>query len=278
MPKGSKQKYKQFTISSVEEGMVALGSLISKTIINLKKYKEYFTEVEALQDKYVSLQEKSSKEIYIPSNEYEDIKDKLLFRQRELLKILADEQSSSFSYKNLRKFLANKKYIERNSSTNINELLNEFLNLRNWSFHNPQSLLVAAKESVNKRLSKELTGFVKLEPQLNPVPIDIVTHYDLLMLMSLVIHVSRRITQFELVLENMKADYAEMNKKVVPQKMIMIKGQITTDIVYQEVPRIDRFYDICGDITQISMAIQKSKYDGSDKSFNEWVIKKNCQE
>ena len=33
--------------------------------------------------------------------------------------------------------------------------------------------------------------------------------------------------------------------------------------------------DYGSDIAQISMAIQKSKYDGSDDKFNDWVIRRN---
>ena len=33
--------------------------------------------------------------------------------------------------------------------------------------------------------------------------------------------------------------------------------------------------DFGSDIAQISMAIQKSKYDGSDDKFYEWVIRRN---
>ncbi|MEA5057230.1 MAG: hypothetical protein VB047_06700 [Anaerotignum propionicum] len=278
MSKGSKQKYKQFTISSVEEGMVVLGSLISMTIISLNKYNEYFKEIETLKDRYMGLQEQTKEEIYIPSKEYDDINDKLLYRQRELLTAIADEQSASFSYKNLRKLLIKKELIDRKLSTQVDGLLDEFLDLRNWSFHNPQSLLVATKETANKRLPKELEGFLEIKPQLNPLAIDKVTHYDLLMLLSLVLHVSRRSEEFSLILENMKADYAEMNQKIEPPMMMIINGEMTPDVRYIEVPRINRLCGMRGDITQISMAIQKSKYDGSDKSFNDWVINKNYSE
>ena len=65
--------------------------LISGVVVNLEKYKEYATEAELLL-------EKTDGE-YVPAKEYESVNDKLLFRQREILKLTADHQSSSFSYK-----------------------------------------------------------------------------------------------------------------------------------------------------------------------------------
>lgn len=274
MSKGSKKQYKQFAINSCEEGMMALSSLIVMLIINLNKYKEYFTEVDFLCKKYINLQDNSEKEINIPSKEYDDINDKLLYRQREILKVLADHQSSSFSYINLREYLVKRKYLVKELDSDTHKMLLEFLDIRNWSFHNPQSLLVASKEIAVKRLPKELVEMVNIEPQLNPILIDTVTHYDLPMLITLVIHANKRIEQFELILENMKADYSEMNKKITPKKYLILNGKLTEEVVYKEIPRISRFIDQSSDMAQISMAIQKSKYDGSNKSFNEWVIKK----
>ena len=95
MSGGSKQQFKQFTINSIKDACLALGMLISGVVVNLEKYKEYATEAELLL-------EKTDGE-YVPAKEYESVNDKLLFRQREILKLTADHQSSSFSYIDLRK-------------------------------------------------------------------------------------------------------------------------------------------------------------------------------
>lgn len=58
--------------------------------VNLEKYKEYASEAESLLE--------STQEEYVPAKEYDDVNDKLLYRQREILKFTADHQSSSFSY------------------------------------------------------------------------------------------------------------------------------------------------------------------------------------
>lgn len=271
----NKKTYKQFPLNTAEEGMQALASLISSVIVNLKKYKEYALEVEELQKKYSNLSKDVTKEILIPAKEYDDINDKLLYRQREILKYLTDYQSSSFSYINLRDFLVKRKLLIRTLDEKTKQLLNELLDVRNWSFHNPQSMLVAAKESAIKRVPKELVDIFNIEPQLNPIIIDCITNYDLLMLATLVSHSQKRIEQFELILDNMKNDYTEMYEKIPNRQYHFVKGQLSNQVFYQELPRIDRLVSVNSDMPQISMAIQKSKYDGTIESFEKSVIKKS---
>lgn len=271
----NKKTYKQFPVNTTEEGLQALASLISSVIFNLKKYKEYSLEVEELQKKYSNLSKVVNKEILIPAKEYDDINDKLLYRQREILKYLTDCQSSSFSYINLRDFLVKRKLLVRTLDEKTKQLLNELLDVRNWSFHNPQSMLVAAKESAIKRVPKELVDIAKIEPQLNPIIVDCITNYDLLMLATLVLHSQKRIEQFELILDNMKNDYTEMYEKIPNRQFHFVKGQLSNQVFYQEIPRIHRLVSINSDMPQISMAIQKSKYDGTIESFEKSVIKKS---
>lgn len=45
-------------------------------------------------------------------------------------------------------------------------------------------------------------------------------------------------------------------------------------VVYYETENPIRFVSTTTDVSQISMAIQKSKYDGSDEKYNEWAINK----
>ena len=103
MSGGTKQQFKQFSITCAEDACLVLGMLISGMTVNLEKYKEYASEAESLLE---SIQEE-----YVPAKEYDDVNDKLLYRQREILKFTADHQSSSFSYIDLRKILEKQKYI-----------------------------------------------------------------------------------------------------------------------------------------------------------------------
>ena len=102
MSKNNKQ-YKQYEIKDIEHACLALNSIIAAVEVNLEKYKEYYQDaVELL----------INAEDIIPAKDYENVHDKILYRQRELLRFIADYQNSSFSYANLRKLLFGKGYIK----------------------------------------------------------------------------------------------------------------------------------------------------------------------
>ncbi|GEM_PF-3075716 len=143
-------------------------------IINLRRYKKYSAEV-------VELLKNADSE-YIPADAYEAVNDKLLYRQHEILKFTADHQSSSFSYIDSRKMLEKRGFLKNQLSEDMTRLLNELLDVRNWTFHNPQSLMVAAKEAMEKNIPDALKGIAKVTPQLNPIPVPVVDKYELLLL------------------------------------------------------------------------------------------------
>ena len=265
MSGGSKQQFKQFTINSIQDACLALGMLISGVVVNLEKYREYASEAELLL-------EKTDGE-YVPAKEYECVNDKLLFRQREILKLTADHQSSSFSYIDLRKHLEKNKYVSSSLSQEVIDILSELLDIRNWSFHNPQSLMVAAKEASEKGIPKELIGMAHITPQINPVIIQKIDKYEMVMLASLVFHSQRRIEQFDKVLTSMKSDYQEMFDTIEDKPYIMTAEGLSSEVQYFEVHTTAGLSDHGSDIAQISMAIQKSKYDGTEEKLKEWVFR-----
>ena len=273
MSKRNNNNYKNFDIIKLEDGMSVLGSLIRGVVINLKKYKEYSLEVDDLFKKYIAVME-SEQEILIPAKEYDDIDDKLLYRQREILKFVADEQKSSFSYINLRKILLKKNFLTTSLKEEETKILNEFLNVRNWSFHNPRSMMVANSEVAQKRTSDMFRGMVKIEPQLNPLIITHTKNYDLNMLCSLTLHVERRINEFEAILEQMKNDYIEMYQKLENKPIFIFGVTNPQEVLFYEDFATKRFWDFSSDVIQLSMAIQKSKYDGSEEKYNQWVMNK----
>lgn len=269
MSAGSKKKLKQFTIDNIQDGCLALSMLITGVIVNLEKYKEYAEEAEQL------LSNADSE--CIPAKAYDDINDKLLYRQREILKLCADHQNSSFAYIDLRKILEKQGYLTTSLSEEAAGILNELLDVRNWTFHNPQSLLVAAKEAAEKNIPDELKGIATIVPQLNPVLIRKIDAYDLLTLASLTIHTQRRISQFETILNCMKSDYQEMFNSIENKPLLLGVNGFTSDIQYIDRHVVAHLDDYNSDVAQISMAIQKSKYDGSDELFNKWVVRFNKQ-
>lgn len=103
MSGGTKKQYKQYPINDIQVACQVLGSLIVGVIGNLNKYKEYSQEVQQLIDR--------TTESAI-AKEYESINDKLLYRQHELLKYIADHQGASFSYIDIRALYEKKGYLK----------------------------------------------------------------------------------------------------------------------------------------------------------------------
>lgn len=264
MSKEAKQ-YKQFTIEKASDACLVLGSLISRVTISLDKYKEYANELGSM------LEETNTE--YVEAKIYDDINDKLLYRQRELLALIADEQNSSFSYLHLRKHLMKHKFLTTELGLETTQLLSELLDVRNWTFHNPQSLMVAAREAAEKNIPDELRGIVTVQPQLNPVIIENITAYELIMLATLDIHAEKRIEQFEHILACMKEDYQTLYDSLDSKPMVMMSSGLSREVQYIKHNIVSGLSDYRSDVSQISMAIQKSKYDGTKETFDKWVIR-----
>ena len=143
MSKGSKAQFKQFTINTAEDACLVLKSLIVPTTIDLEKLKRYADEAQNLLGGTSSPQTISAKQ-------YETVRDKVLYVQRELLRFLADYQSSSFSYISVRPIFIKKGFLKRNLDDESTKAINELLDVRNWTFHNAQSMLVADLEHAKK--------------------------------------------------------------------------------------------------------------------------------
>ena len=71
----------------------------------------------------------------------------------------------------------------------------------------------------------------------------------------------------------MKFDYNELYDSVEVKDLFCTRNGFTSEVQYFEIYRTAGMSDSNSDIKQISMAIQKSKYDGSDNSFDEWVFR-----
>lgn len=269
MSKGNKKQFKQFSVNSIEDGMLVLKGLIVPVIIDLEKFNDYSKEAECLLEKYKPGDS-------IPAREYDSVHDKLLYQQRELLRFIADHQSSSFSYISLRPMLIKKGFLKREMAEGNKKVLDELLDIRNWSFHNAQSMTVADFEIAKKSVPSVLAGSVEIKPMLNPVVIRKVKSYSWDMLASFIAHNTIRSGQFETILSEMKADYQSMYNELPDAPFIMTSFGIgltreiqymAQDVYMQEPSKAG------GDIASLSMGIQKGKYDGTDQSFEQWTGK-----
>ncbi len=263
MSGGTKKQYKQYPINNIPEACQVLGSLIVGVIGNLEKYKEYSQEVQKLFD-YTDER--------VTAKIYEDIHDKLLYRQFELLKYIADHQGSSFSYIDIRMLYEKMGYLKSNLTDEAKMILNEFLDLRNWTFHNPQSMMVAQKEVTEKSIAPELKPYVKPVPQLNPIMIPKAVTYDLPYINSLLVLTQARIKRYEYILNCMKKDYQELFDSLENKPFIIGQYGLKREVQYIEYQFDMRLRDNSNNIAQVSMAIQKSKYDGTDDAYNKWAL------
>lgn len=89
MSKGTKQQYKQFKINTLEDACTVLKAIIVPVIIDLEKFENYSIEAEEVLKSY-------NPTSTILANIYDSLHDKIIYQQRELLRFMADHQSSSF--------------------------------------------------------------------------------------------------------------------------------------------------------------------------------------
>lgn len=269
MSGGSKKQFKKFEISNKEDACLVLAALISDVSVNLEKYKEYEKEAEDLLSK--------TDEESIAAKDYDDIKDRLLFRQREILKFVADHQDESFSYKHVRKILKKDEYLVSELSADINKILSDLLDLRNLTFHNAQSRMVAMREVAEKSIPEEMKEICHIKPQLNPVIIYNVTNYETIELASLIIYTLKQIERFEKILEKMKEDYQELYESIENHQYMMSDQGLSNKVQYINRNITAEFSGDRTKVSQISMAIQKSKYDGTNESFKKLALSFNSE-
>lgn len=266
---GTAKKFKQFAINTLPDALLVLGTLISLSSSNLDKYVEYTKESMDLKKRYVGVES-------IPGKEFEDLSDRVLFRQRELLEFMADEANDVFSYITLRKKLVKMGYLSRKLNNNILEILNELHIIRNWTFHNAQSNLVAEKEAAYKAIPPELVGMVAIEPQLNPIIVVKYSAYTMEFLDSFIRHNMIRTAQFESILVEMKQDYQDMYDQIVDPRIVISKmaENLIEGCISQFPVKVMINWQVRGihgketNVQNISVAIQKGKYDGTKESFN----------
>ena len=259
--------FKRFNIKNQEEALMVLGSLIALVKVNLEKYTTYRGELEQLVEIYRPLG--LDQETLIPAPEYENINDKLIFRQREMLKYCSDQQKDSFSYIHLRNEFVKRQFLKTELAPNISAILNRFLDIRNWTFHNTQSSYTAYMEVANKSLSNNIKGFVTSVPQIKPIIIDKIEFYDFPLIATGLLHADQIKHDFTLVLQSMVSDYKEMYKDLGKHQIFIPGGDSN---LFFERKRTKRFMDQSLDCLQILTAIQKGKYTGCQEDFDKIAI------
>lgn len=265
MSKGTKQQYKQFKINTLEDACTVLKAIIVPVISDLEKFENYSIEAEEVLKSY-------SPTSTIPSNIYDSLHDKIIYQQRELLRFMADYQSSSFSYIEVRKILEKKNFLKRTLPEESRKTLNELLELRNWSFHNVQSMLVADLEIAKRSIPPELRDSAEIRPMLNPVIIRKTRDYEWKMLEGFTIHNKIRGEQFRLILSEMKEDYQEIINSLPDESFTTTCQNLNRNVQYIEQVVTGMSAQKAGSkIASMSMGIQRGKYDGSIETFEKLI-------
>ena len=76
----------------------------------------------------------------------------------------------------------------------------------------------------------------------------------------------------------MKADYQEIYNSIENKPYLMTTHGFSDRVQYVELDGTSGLSDYHSDIAQVSMAIQKSRYDGTDEKFKEWVVRPTSDE
>lgn len=219
----------------------------------------------------------------VDAKNFYNFDDKIRYRQMMILKLVSDEQKDSFSYKSIRKILKKLNYIDNELPETVGVILNEFLDIRNWSFHNTQSSLMALDEVVKMSIPKELEKYIAIQPQFNPVVSVITDYYDIEYLFSLYLHTVKRLEQFNIIFEYIKKDYEYIYKKFNPIEYVMLDGNELIDnkkVVFKthHEKKPKTIMDESDMIAQVSMSMQKKKYDGSKECFDALTLHMNKKE
>ena len=250
-----KLNYKNFNFNKKEDYLYGLYLVISAAYQGLKKYKRYIKELSEYQEKII--QENCA---YIDADIYQEWMDKHQNTMHSLLKCFVDNTSTGFSYIMFRQMISRSTYAKLlpEQPEYIKKDLEELRDVRNWTFHFAQSDIVANKESFLQSIPEELRKSVTYN--LTPIVVDEYSKVSAVYIDSLRYTMEGRLQVFTEVFEQMKKDY---------------EGVLGANVSIVEKPIETLEYNRRELATaQLSMAMQKKKYDGSLKSFEEITMKK----
>lgn len=247
-----KKNYKNLDFNCKNDYLYALYSLIINAVKNLNKYKRYNNEL----SNYLSSLDESIE--YISAEIYEEWEDKIQNTSRALMMVFVDEASTGFSYVMFRKLMKKTEYKLNDLSRDVEDNLKELRDVRNWSFHLAQSNFVASKEVFMKSIAPDFQKYITYD--FNPIKIPKDIEANILLLHSLFIHTDSRITIYDELIKCMVSD------------MELLLGQKVSFVELIN-PKIEMF-DNGFALAQLSMAMQKRKYDGSDEAYEKITLQK----
>lgn len=251
--KNGAKKYKVFELNSKEAYARYLNFLIRGVYINLNKYKRYLQELREFIYSYGEFEGDELVRIKkIPYEEFEKIDDMIHNVAMNLIKDIGDSSGSSCSYFKFRTLIEkNKLKIEVvELSEEVKEALKDVNILRNWMFHNPESLINADIEIYKASFPKELRDYIKVGLNANPIHSYTYEYVSKEFAISLLMHTEKRSVLFDKVYKAMVKDY----EILIGEKLIIKEERVPV----RELKGHD------AQVVQLSMAIQKSQYKGDE--------------
>ncbi len=245
---GKGKNYKNLNFNCKEDYSYAANILIVRTYTNLKRYKSYRDELGKVLERLID-----SNTSYIDMDEYEEWEDKQKNVSHNLLTCFVDEASTGFSYVMLRKYLSRSEYgkLIKPLGEELEKHLKELRDVRNWTFHFAQSDFVAIKEVAYHGVSEELKEYIGFRA--NPIIISTPKLVNVAFMESLYLHLDNRIKIFDKLFDSLIRDYQDL---------------LGESIQIAETLESPLEYGGKGFMTaQLSMAMQKKKYDGTPESF-----------
>ncbi|MED0670422.1 hypothetical protein P4S95_09345 [Aneurinibacillus aneurinilyticus] len=147
------ENYKVFKFVEKNDFIIYLREVIYIAYKMLKDHRRYLTMLEKEIERYKVLTDENAK---IPPYVYEDTRNLLKNVTNSLLNLFSDEGHSGTSYKKFRTAAESKKKGKRlginleKLSEEHEDILEQFHELRNWSSHVPESLIVAQLEMAKR--------------------------------------------------------------------------------------------------------------------------------
>lgn len=245
--------YKQFNFNSKEDYLYVFYNLITQAYQLLLRYEKYQF---GLEKDLLLLEEQ--KAIYINEGIYSEWHDKVLAVSRGLITLFVDDASGGISYVKIRKMLDKTTYKLDSLDVSIQKELDELRDVRNWSYHLPQTNFVAMKEVLYKNVPEDIRKCMTYS--FNPIKVSIVEECNIQMVESLYLHNRRRIEVFDKLLGCMITDF----EKLLGEKVSII-----------EIP--EKPLELIGDslaAVQLSMAMNRRKYDGKNETYEKLTFQK----
>lgn len=175
-----------------------------------------------------------------------------------MITTFVDDANGAISYVRKRRLLEKTPYKPQGLDQEVDGNMRELRDVRNWSFHLPQTNFVAMKEVYFKNLPKELRQYVKYE--FNPIKVGVQEKCSIKFLESLYLHAAKRIEVFETILNSMLRDFEDL------------LGEEVSVVEIQEAP--GGFMGASTVSAQLSMAMNRRKYGGSNEKYEEITFQK----